>query len=50
MADELREMVGTRVYRMIAAELERRRRAPTPVLPHPAEQPVRLSTKKRRSG
>jgi hypothetical protein len=50
MADELREMVGTRTYRMLVAELERRRAAPTRALPHPAEQPVRLTTKKRRSG
>ena len=50
LADELREMVGARTYRMLVAELERRRGGPTRALPHPAEEPVRLTTKKRRSG
>jgi hypothetical protein len=48
MADELRELVGSRVYRMLVAELERRRSGPELPLPHPAEIPVQLSTKKRR--
>ncbi len=50
MADELRELVGTRVYRMLVAELERRRSGPASPLTHPAEQPVQLTAKKRRSG
>jgi hypothetical protein len=45
MGDELRELVGRKVYRLIVAELNRRR-AEGRALPHPASIPVVLSQRR----
>jgi hypothetical protein len=50
MADELREMVGPDVHKIVVAELERRRKGASAPLTHPAEVPVKLSKSKRRRG
>ncbi len=48
LADELCAMVGEEPYRLIVAELERRRGAATTPLPHPAAVPIAMPKRKRR--
>jgi len=48
LADELCAMVGEEPYRLIIAELERRRAAATTPLPHPAAVPIAMPKRKRR--
>jgi hypothetical protein len=40
MADEIQALVGKRVYKLLVAELERRRATALPPLTHPAQVPV----------
>jgi hypothetical protein len=47
LSDELCAMVGEQPYRLIIAELERRRAAATAPLPHPAAVPIAMPTRKR---
>jgi hypothetical protein len=46
MGDELESLVGPKVYRLITAELDRRRAAPALPLPHPIAAPTRREATK----
>jgi hypothetical protein len=47
MAGEVAALVGPRVYKLVVAELEKRRAAATPPLPHPAAVPIDPPRRKR---